>query len=54
MLISGLTPLTVALAGKVNIITWMTGVSYEKLNVFHRYGGYAICVLGTIHTVSQS
>lgn len=53
MLISALTPLSVALAGKVNIITWMTGVGYEKLNVFHRYTAYMIFVLGTIHTVSS-
>ncbi|KAJ4369195.1 hypothetical protein N0V83_006280 [Neocucurbitaria cava] len=51
MLISALTPLTVALAGKVNVITWMTGVGYEKLNVFHRYTAYAIFCLGTIHTI---
>ncbi|KAF2190469.1 hypothetical protein K469DRAFT_488130, partial [Zopfia rhizophila CBS 207.26] len=51
MMISALTPLTVALAGKVNIITWMTGVGYEKLNVYHRYVSYVIFCLATIHTV---
>lgn len=52
MTISALTPLTIALAGKVNIITWMTGVGYEKLNVYHRYVAYVIFCLATIHTVS--
>ncbi|OAL49825.1 hypothetical protein IQ07DRAFT_38511 [Pyrenochaeta sp. DS3sAY3a] len=51
MLISALTPLSVALAGKVNVITWMTGVGYERLNVLHRYTAYAIFVLGTVHTI---
>ncbi|KAF2263384.1 hypothetical protein CC78DRAFT_273887 [Lojkania enalia] len=51
MVISALTPLTVALAGKVNVITWMTGFGYERLNVFHRYVAYVIFCLATIHTV---
>ncbi|PPQ88881.1 hypothetical protein CVT25_009116 [Psilocybe cyanescens] len=29
-------PLIVALAGKNNVISWLTGVSHEKLNVLHR------------------
>lgn len=53
MIISALTPLTVVLAGKVNVITWMTGVGYEKLNVYHRYVAYVIFYLSTIHTVSD-
>ncbi|KAF2873264.1 ferric reductase like transmembrane component-domain-containing protein [Massariosphaeria phaeospora] len=51
MIISALNPLVVVLAGKVNLITWMTGVGYEKLNVYHRYVAYIIFCLGTIHTV---
>ncbi|KAF2464901.1 uncharacterized protein BDR25DRAFT_93825 [Lindgomyces ingoldianus] len=50
-IISALTPLTVALAGKVNVITWMTGVGYEKFNVYHRYVAYVIFIFATIHTV---
>lgn len=42
MVISALTPLTVALAGKINVITWITGVGYAKLNVYHRYVSYLI------------
>jgi hypothetical protein len=51
MIISALTPLTVALAGKVNIITWITGVGHAKLNVYHRYVSYVILCLATVHTV---
>ncbi|KAF2798531.1 hypothetical protein K505DRAFT_333378 [Melanomma pulvis-pyrius CBS 109.77] len=51
LIMSALTPLTVALAGKVNVITWITGVSYTKLNVYHRYISYVIFCLGTVHTV---
>ncbi|KAF2454578.1 ferric reductase like transmembrane component-domain-containing protein [Lineolata rhizophorae] len=46
-----LTPLVIALAGKVNIITWMTGICYSKLNVFHRYAAYVLCALATVHTI---
>jgi hypothetical protein len=51
MITSALTPLTVALAGKVNLITWITGVGYAKLNVYHRYVSYVILCLATVHTV---
>jgi len=52
VIILALTPLTVALAGKVNVISWLTGIGYERLNVFHRYISYLIYCLATIHTVS--
>jgi hypothetical protein len=52
IIISALTPLTVALAGKVNVITWITGVGYAKLNVYHRYVSYLIFCLATVHVVS--
>jgi hypothetical protein len=52
LIISALTPLTVALAGKVNVITWITGVGYAKLNVYHRYVSYVIFCLATVHVVS--
>ena len=52
MIIAALTPLTITMAVKVNVITWMTGVGYEKLNVVHRYTAYVIFYLATIHTLS--
>jgi hypothetical protein len=54
MLISALLPICVALAGKVNIVTLLTGISYAKLNIFHRYVAYMIYALAIVHTVSLS
>jgi hypothetical protein len=44
------TPWIFALSGKFNIITLVTGVSHEKLNVIHRYISYACLILAIIHT----
>ncbi|KAF2492011.1 hypothetical protein BU16DRAFT_514606 [Lophium mytilinum] len=46
-----LTPIIVALAGKANIITLMTGISHEKLNVVHRWASYMCLFLSIVHTV---
>jgi hypothetical protein len=51
MIALGITPFLVGLAGKVNIITMITGSSHEKLNVLHRYLGHATFILSVIHTV---
>lgn len=45
-----LTPLVFALAGKSNLVRLLTGVSHEKLNIFHRCVSYACLVLSIIHT----
>lgn len=37
-------PLIIALAGKNNLISFMTGISYEKLNFLHRAAG-RVCLL---------
>lgn len=52
MLISALMPICVALAGKVNIISLLTGISYAKLNVWHRYVAYVVYALSIVHMVS--
>ncbi|KAF9639290.1 putative ferric reductase protein [Lasiodiplodia theobromae] len=44
-------PLLIALGGKVNIVTLLTGICYTKLNILHRYVGGVIFALATIHTV---
>ncbi|KAH7028601.1 ferric reductase like transmembrane component-domain-containing protein [Macrophomina phaseolina] len=49
--LSALMPLLIALGGKVNIITWLTGASYAELNIFHRFVGGVVFALATIHTV---
>ncbi|KAF2420955.1 hypothetical protein EJ08DRAFT_564935, partial [Tothia fuscella] len=33
-------PILIALAGKTNIITLLTGFSHEKLNVFHQWAAW--------------
>ena len=54
MLMSALTPIMIVLAGKMNLVTLLTGVSYAKLNIWHRFIGYAVFVLAWIHTVCVS
>ncbi|TID21393.1 metalloreductase transmembrane component [Venturia nashicola] len=51
ILMSALTPPLMMLAGKMNILTLLTGVSYAKLNIWHRFVGYAIFCLSIVHTV---
>lgn len=44
-------PLIVGLASRNNVISYMTGISYEKLNYLHRASG-RVCVLTTwLHTL---
>ncbi|KAF7156364.1 hypothetical protein CNMCM6106_009631 [Aspergillus hiratsukae] len=42
-------PLIVLLAGKNNIISLLTGVSYERLNVYHRWVARGCLFLATVH-----
>ncbi|KAL8724771.1 MAG: hypothetical protein Q9181_006683 [Wetmoreana brouardii] len=42
-------PLTVLLAGKRNIIGWLTGSSYERLNWLHRWISRILFLTVTIH-----
>lgn len=39
-----------ATAGKANWITLFTGISHERLQVFHRWISYAFFILALIHT----
>ena len=43
-------PFVFVTAGKVNLITFCTGVSHERLQVSHRWSSYAFLVLALIHT----
>lgn len=45
------TPLIVALSGKANLITMLTGIGHEKLNIFHRWVGWFTFILSVAHTV---
>jgi hypothetical protein len=51
LMAAALIPLTIALAGKVNLVTWLTGIGHEKLNVFHRYVGWILFYLSVVHTL---
>jgi hypothetical protein len=46
-----LTPVIVALSGKYNVVTLITGISHERLNVLHRYTGYTCLGLSVVHTI---
>jgi hypothetical protein len=43
-------PFIIATSSKSNLITALTGVSHERLQVFHRWISYACFVLALLHT----
>ncbi|PLB50616.1 hypothetical protein P170DRAFT_354402 [Aspergillus steynii IBT 23096] len=45
-----LLPFVLALSTKANLISALTGVSHERLQVFHHWTSYAMFVLALIHT----
>jgi ferric-chelate reductase len=47
-------PLLISLIGKNNLIGLITGVSYERLNILHRWVARVLLLLATIHFGSQS
>ncbi|KAF8813104.1 hypothetical protein BYT27DRAFT_7043412, partial [Phlegmacium glaucopus] len=42
-------PIMLALGMRNNIISWLTGVSFTKLNYFHRMAARVLCILIWIH-----
>ena len=48
------TPLLILLAGKNNLIGLITGVSYERLNILHRWVARGFLLLATIHFAVQN
>ena len=44
-------PWLVALSMKTNLITFLTGIGHERLNVLHRWGGWLCLFLALVHTV---
>ncbi|KUJ16010.1 uncharacterized protein LY89DRAFT_697981 [Mollisia scopiformis] len=42
-------PLLILLSGKVNLIGLLSGVSYERLNVFHRWVARTMLLTATLH-----
>ena len=51
MLAVAMMPWIVALSMKANVISWMTGIGHERLNVLHRWGAYIMLFLSLVHTV---
>jgi hypothetical protein len=51
MMAVALLPWVVAMAMKANIVSIMTGIGHERLNVFHRWGAYLMLLLSLIHTI---
>jgi len=51
MMAVALMPWIVALAMKANLISLVTGISHERLNVLHRWAAYTCLVLSILHTV---
>ncbi|OCL08676.1 metalloreductase-like protein transmembrane component [Glonium stellatum] len=51
MLAVSLMPWIIGLSMKANLISLMTGIGHERLNVLHRWGGYLCLFLSLIHTV---
>ncbi|KAF9008933.1 hypothetical protein BDQ17DRAFT_1388624 [Cyathus striatus] len=54
LLASSQLPLIVALAGKNNIISFMTGIGHEKLNVLHRTAARTNLVLLWLHAITRT
>ncbi|KAF8974334.1 FAD-binding domain-containing protein [Flammula alnicola] len=46
-------PIIVALAGKNNVISWMTGIGHEKLNVLHRAAARTNFIFLWIHGLTR-
>ncbi|PPQ99070.1 hypothetical protein CVT24_003630 [Panaeolus cyanescens] len=46
-------PLIVALAGKNNLISWMTGISHERLNVLHRAAARTNFIFLWMHAITR-
>ncbi|KAI4702097.1 hypothetical protein J4E81_002459 [Alternaria sp. BMP 2799] len=51
MMAVALMPWIVALATKANLISMITGISHERLNVLHRWAAYICLLLSILHTV---
>lgn len=41
----------IVLSGNANLITFLTGISHERLNVAHRWLAWACFIFSTVHTI---
>ncbi|KAI9838820.1 MAG: hypothetical protein M1838_004481 [Thelocarpon superellum] len=51
MLAVAMVPWIVAMSMKANVVSILTGIGHERLNVLHRWGGYLCLFLSLIHTI---
>lgn len=51
MISVSMTPWIIATSMKANLISMVTGISHERLNVLHRWGGYLCLFMALVHTV---
>ncbi|KIW03466.1 uncharacterized protein PV09_05235 [Verruconis gallopava] len=51
LMAAALIPLIIALGGKVNLVTMLTGIGHEKLNALHRWVGWIMFFLSTVHAI---
>jgi ferric-chelate reductase len=51
-MVLALTPFLIVVSGKTNFISFVTGISYEKLNIFHQALGWASLFLSLIHAIA--
>jgi hypothetical protein len=51
LLAVALTPWIIALFGKANFITILTGIGHEKLNILHHWTAWACLALSVVHTI---
>lgn len=52
MMATAFVPLIVALAGKMNLITILTGIGHEKLNALHRWLSWIMMGLSLVHIIT--
>ncbi len=51
MVAVAMTPWIIATSMKANLLTLITGIGPERLNVFHRWAGYLCLFLSLVHTI---
>ncbi|KAK8040481.1 ferric reductase like transmembrane component [Apiospora marii] len=51
MIAVAMTPWIIASSMKTNVLTYITGIGPERLNVFHRWAGYLCLFMSLVHTV---
>ncbi|PGH02725.1 hypothetical protein GX51_04459 [Blastomyces parvus] len=51
MIAVALMPWIIGLSSKANLISLMTGIGHERLNVLHRWGGYLCLFLSLVHMI---